>query len=347
MLEVADKYGLTLREALVLQHIIRQYVETANPVGSRTVSKQIDLNLSPASIRNIMADLEEKGLIGHPHTSAGRIPTDKGYRCYVDSIIKMNSPNDTDLEYIESRLEEKAAATVEDLIRKSSRILSAISHQLAIVSLPLIGNGRLEHIELVPVSSSRVMAVLSISSGIVKTIIFEIESEVPRQILQELTSSLNERFGGLTLREIRETFADRIRDTASEAPSLIELFIQSSERLFSDELNDARLYIDGIGEITQQPEFGDPERLRDMIEMVENRNIIIHVLDSIDEVREVTIRIGSEIGDSKFRDYSLITSPYALGAASGTISIIGPRRMDYPRLISLVDYLAKTISRDS
>ncbi|MDH7515927.1 MAG: heat-inducible transcriptional repressor HrcA [Bacteroidota bacterium] len=344
MLEIADKYGLTLREALVLQHVIRQYIATANPVGSRTVSKQLHLNLSPATIRNIMADLEDKGLLGHPHTSAGRVPTDKGYRCYVDTLMQGMRPKEEDVAFIETRLEDEQFTTIEDVIRKCTHILSAISHQLALVSVPLIGNGRLEHIELVPVSSSRVMVILSIMSGIIKSIVFEVDSEIPRHVLQELASALNERLGGLTLREIRETLPDRIRDTSIDAPSIVELIIKASDRLFSDELDEDRVYIDGVGEVTQHPEFSDPVRLRRIIELVENRNIIIHVLDSVGDSRDVTIRIGSEFEDSALQEYSMIAAPYAVGSAAGRISIIGPRRMDYDRLIPIVDYIATYLS---
>ncbi len=338
-----DHYGLTSRERLVLQHIIRQYISTANPVGSRTVSKQVELNLSPASIRNIMSDLEDKGLIGHPHTSAGRIPTDTGYRCYVDSIMQQESLSAVEIDMIEARLDE-SRGSVEDIIRESSRLLSQISHQLAIVSAPDVGSGRLEHIELLSVSSTRIMAVLSISSGFVKTIVMEIAAEVPRHTLQQLASLLNERLGGLTLRQIRETFTDRIRDSHIGEPSLIELFVQWSDRVFSDSLNDTRLYIEGVGLISQQPEFGDAERLRNIIELVENRNIIVHVLDSCTDDTALTIRIGRELEDEKLRDYSIVAAPYRVGQVGGTISVVGPRRMDYPRMISAVDVIARCIS---
>ena len=340
-----DINDLNIREQLVLQHIVRQYISTANPVGSRTVSKQMELNLSPASIRNIMSDLEEKGLIGHPHTSAGRIPTDKGYRFYVDTISQFELLSVKEQELIEQRLEEQRMGTLEAIVRESGRILSSISQQLAIVSTPLIGKGMLQHVELVPVASDRLMVVLSISSGFIKTIVFDVEAEVPRETLVQLTSLLNERLCGLTLREIRESFADRIRDAVSDAPTLIELFLQSGDRLFADELDSARVYVEGIGMMVQQPEFGDADRLRNIIALVENRNIIVHLLDSIGSPDSVSIRIGSEMEDEKLREYSIIAAPYRVGPVGGTISLIGPRRMNYPKLISIVDYLAKSISQ--
>ncbi|MBL0173783.1 MAG: heat-inducible transcription repressor HrcA [Ignavibacteria bacterium] len=339
-----DFSDMTSRERLVLQHIIRQYISTANPVGSRTVSKQLELNLSPASIRNIMSDLEEKGMIGHPHTSAGRIPTDKGYRFYVDSIIQREILSAVELEFIDQRMDDQRAGNVEEIVRESGKVLSQISQQLAIVSTPHIGRGQLQHLELVPVATHRLMVVLSITSGFVKTIIFEINADIPRETLDQLASLLNERLCGLTLRDIRETFADRMRDAATDAPTLIELFLQSGDKLFADELDALRVYIDGMGVMTQQPEFGDADRLRNIIELVENRNIIVHVLDSFGGEDAVSIRIGSEIEEAKLHDYSIIAAPYRVGPVEGTISLIGPRRMDYPRMISIVDYLSKCIS---
>ena len=337
--------SLNIREQLVLQHIIRQYISTANPVGSRTVSKQMELNLSPASIRNIMSDLEEKGLIGHPHTSSGRIPTDKGYRFYVDTISHFELLSVTEQELIEHRLEDQRLGTLEAMVRESGRILSRISQQLAIVSTPLIGKGVLQHLELVPVASNRLMVVLSISSGFIKTIVFDIEADLPRETLEQLTSFLNERLCGLSLREIRESFADRIRDAAPDAPTLIELFLQSGDRLFADELDSARVYVEGIASMVQQPEFGDSDRLRNIIELVENRNIIVHLIDSIGSPDTISILIGSEIEEQKLHDYSIIAATYRVGPVGGTISLIGPRRMNYPKLISIVDYLAKCISQ--
>lgn len=336
---------LTERERQVLLSIIEQHVLTASPIGSRTLSKSSDLKLSPASIRNVMADLEERGLIGHPHTSAGRIPTDLGYRYYVNSIMETIALSDEERHFIESQLQGAIPNALQDLIRTSSHILSKISHQLAIVSAPSLGRGVLQRLELVQVASDKIMVIITIRSGIVKSIILQIHTDVQREQLEHITALLNERLAGLTLQEIRETFADRMRDAQDDdRDGIIRLFLESTDRVFSEKLNPDALCIEGMQSVTQQPEFGDPERMRNIIELVENQNVIVHVLDSLSSGQKVTIRIGRELIDQKLSEYSIIASPYQFGQLSGTVSIVGPKRMDYPRMIAMVDYLAKLIS---
>ncbi|MBE0645289.1 MAG: heat-inducible transcription repressor HrcA [Bacteroidetes bacterium] len=336
--------SLSEREKQVLLYIVEQHVSTASPIGSRTLSKFTDLNLSPASIRNVMSDLEERGLIGHPHTSAGRIPTDLGYRYYVNSMMQETRLTDDERIYLESQFDSDVPSAIQELIRTSSHILSRISQQLAIVAAPSLGKGVLQRLELVQVATNKIMVILSIRSGIVKSIILQIHSEISREQLEQISVMLNERLAGLTLQEIRETFADRMRETDAGDGEIIRLFIDSSERLFSERLETDGISIDGIMTMTQQPEFGDAHRMRNIIELVENQNVIVHVLDSISGGQSVTIRIGREIKDECLSDYSIIASPYHFGQLSGAISIIGPKRMNYPRMIAIVDYLAKLMS---
>ncbi|MFA6233092.1 MAG: heat-inducible transcriptional repressor HrcA [Bacteroidota bacterium] len=335
---------LSEREKQVLLYIIEQHVSTASPIGSRTLSKFTDLNLSPASIRNVMSDLEERGLIGHPHTSAGRIPTDLGYRYYVNSMMQQTALTENERNLLESQFENDGTSAIIDLIRTSSHILSRISQQLAIVSAPSLGKGILQRLELVQVASNKIMVILSIRSGIVKSIILQIHSEISRTQLEEVTAMLNERLSGLTLREIRESFADRMRESDAGDGEIIRLFIDSSERLFSEKLETDAVCIDGIMTMAQQPEFGDANRMRNILELVENQSVIVHVLDSLSGGQTMTIRIGREIKDEIMSDYSIIATPYHFGQLSGTVSIIGPKRMNYPRMIAIVDYLAKLMS---
>jgi heat-inducible transcriptional repressor len=317
---------------------------TANPIGSPTLSKQTELNLGAASIRNIMSDLEEKGLLGHPHTSAGRVPTDMGYRYYVNTVTAGRELTDEERDFIGQQFEQAGSLHIERVIKESSRILSKISQQLAIVSSPHIGLGRLQRIDLVDVASNRIMVILSITSGLVKTIIFEIGTEVRRDTLAAVSSMLNERFAGLSLREIRDTFAERMRDQSAPDDAIVQYFRTSTHEVFSDQIDDVKVHIDGVRVVTLHPEFGEPERMHEIIDLIENQNIILHILDTITDEDGVTVRIGMENRDEKLREYSLVAAPYHLGPMTGTLSIIGPKRMNYPHVIALVDYLAKALS---
>ena len=339
-----DHTELNDRERAVLERIIVEYVHSATPVGSRTISKLSDLGLSPASIRNVMADLEEKGFLGHPHTSAGRVPTDKGYRFYVNRMMPVEPLTPEELETFQPLHEAESHREWEETIRDASRVLNRITHQLAIITGPSLSSGILERIELVPLSTTRLLVVLSIGSGLVKTMLFEVPVEVRRETLDQVTSLLNERLSGSTLRDIRDSVQERFRD-ASDDSGVINLFLRSSERLFTEAVEEERLHIEGMRTVMEHPEFGSPDRIREILELLENQNIIVHVLRSLDEGESrPSIRIGSEIAHDGFRDCSIVAAPYRIGNLQGTVSIIGPRRMYYPKIIAIVDYLARTIS---
>jgi heat-inducible transcriptional repressor len=195
---------LTSREKTVLHYVVHDFIETATPVGSRFISRRHGdvLGLSPASIRNVMSDLEHLGFINHPHTSAGRVPTDQGYRFYLDILMRKELLSEAEAEAI--RLNLGAAEETENLLRETSRLLGRISHQIFVVTSPRLANGTLEKLEIIPLVANRIMVILSIKSGLVRTIMMEVASEIPREKLEDLARFLNERLDGLTLAEIRQ-----------------------------------------------------------------------------------------------------------------------------------------------
>jgi heat-inducible transcriptional repressor len=336
--------NLSYREDTILRYVVQQFILTANPVGSRFISKHFDLNLSPATIRNVLSDLEYMGYIDHPHTSAGRIPTDRGYRFYVDSIEKYEKLPNTVENEINKNLENVAKMT-DDLFRESSKILGAISQQIAIISLPKISSGVFKKLDLIEISSSRLMVVISLISGLVKTIVLEVDFDISTGNLPVIEQILNERLQGLTIQEIRNTFVDRFRDVATDKSSLIRIFVNSLDQLFDDFSTKSKLHLSGTPGILSQPEFSDTENLKSIIEIIENEDIIVHVIQDRENTKEdLVITIGEEHDIKKLHDYSVITTKYNVGDVSGIVGIMGPKRMDYSRLTSLVDYFAKNIS---
>ena len=331
------------RERSILHHVVDQYIRTAVPIGSRVISKKFESHLSPATIRNVMADLEELGYLSHPHTSAGRVPTDFGYRYYVDYLMEVERLRDTELTAIQEQLDRVNDHA--ELLRVTSKLLSKISRQLSIVSSPHISSGILEKLELIPLSSSKLLVVLSIRSGIVKTIMLEIGGDLDHRDSGRVSSLLNERLCGLTLKEIRDTFVDRLREVPPDRSGLIRLFIESVDHLYAEEKNE-KLHISGTQNIIEQPEFINPQNFRSVIEMIENEEIIVHLLEKREDAGHVpTLTIGSENEEAAARDYSVLTATYDVEGVSGRVGIIGPRRMNYAKLIPLVDYVAKTIAR--
>jgi len=336
---------LTERERTILRYVVHDFIETASPIGSRYICRrhEDEIGLSPASIRNVMSDLEDRGFISHPHTSAGRIPTDLGYRFYLDSLMELERLSQKVQNTIRGDLQ--ASEDNEQLLKDTSRILSVISHQLCIVTSPQLSSGTLEKLEIVPLLGNRILIIISIKSGLVRTLMMEIASEVSREKLEDLTRFLNERLHGLTLQQIRESFAERVKEAQDEDSGLIRLFIDSVDKVFVSEQG-GQLHIAGTEKIIDQPEFLNPRDLRSVIELINNEEMIIHVLRKNDlPPHEVKVSIGVENEDEKLKPYSVITSSYAVGEVKGTIGVIGPTRMPYERMIPLVDFVAETISQ--
>lgn len=336
---------LNEREKNILRYIIQQFILTASPVGSRNIAKRYGLGISPATVRNIMADLEESGYLNHPHTSAGRVPTDKGYRFYVDSLMDVQTLNQEEKKLIQAEFENKADEQ-DDLLRLTSNILSKITYQLAWVTYPKLECGVLEKIQIISLSAKRILVVISIKGGLIKTITLEFNSEIKENQINSVQNLLNERLAGLSFKQIRATFTERFNDVDENQKAIIRLFLNSADKVFKDTLTPENIYITGAKNVIQQPEFEDPERFQSVIELIEDKDIIVHILDKSEEVspNDVYISIGKENEDQKLVDYSLITKEYKIGDVSGHLGIIGPKRMEYSRVIAIVDYVAKMLT---
>jgi len=335
---------LNEREKNILRHIIQQFILTASPVGSRNITKRYDIGLSPATVRNIMSDLEDAGYVDHPHTSAGRVPTDKGYRLYVDSLIDIQEIKHSEKEFIKEKLAESYEA--DELLRITSALLSKITSQLACVTYPRLESGVLQKLQLVSLSSTRLLVVISIESGLVKTITLELSTEMEDSKLEPIQNLLNERLSGLTLKEIRTTFNERLHDLIEDdKSSIIRLFYDSVDKIFKDVQKD-NILISGAKNVIRQPEFENPERFQGIIELIEDKDIIVHILEKSGEIipSQVFVSIGSENDDQKLNDYSLITKEYSLGETHGTVGIIGPKRMEYSKIIAIIDFMSKMLS---
>jgi len=336
---------LTDREKLILRSIIQQFILTASPVGSRYITKKYDIGFSPATVRNIMADLEESGFIGHPHTSAGRIPTDKGYRFYVDSLMEIQKIRNSEKGIINKNLNVEQIET-DEILRLTTLILSNITKQLACVTYPRLDSGILAKLQLVSLSSSRILIVISIKGGLVKTITMEIDSEILPVQIESVQNLLNERLYGLTFKEIRTTFSERLKDIEEDQRPVIRLFVDSVDKIFKDVNSKDNIYLTGASNIIKQPEFEDPEKIPGIVELIENKDIIIHILDKGSDAAldQVFISIGSENEDRKLEEYSFVSKEYSIGSTSGTLGIIGPKRMEYSKVVAIVDYMAKMLS---
>ena len=337
--------GLNEREKAILKYVIGDFIASATPVASRQIVKDHELGLSAATIRNTLADLEDKGYVTHPHTSAGKIPTDKGYRFFVDTLMEMEQLSKVEKGGIKKVFEN--STETDDLLRQTAKLLGTISHQLSVVSSPHLKSSILERIELISVSSNKMLIVISIKSGVVKTITMEALTDLNQEKLTYLGRLLNERLCGLTLETIRESLAERVKDFHYEHPDLVNVIVRSADKIFDDSKEREKLHIGGTHFLIEQPEFGNPENIRTMIELINNEGTLIQVLESHELMAEnkgMIISIGDEHGEESLKDYSIIVSTYRAGSVTGSIAIIGPKRMNYPKMVPLVNYVAREVS---
>ncbi len=339
--------NLTDREKSILRYVINQYILTATPVGSRSISSKYNLGVSPATVRNIMSELEELGYLGHPYTSAGRIPTDQGYRLYVDSLMDSPKLNKEEYELIDNQLEQADFETNE-ILKITSSLLSNLTNQLACVSYPKLGNAILTKIQLVPLSSSKILVVISIKTGMIRTITLEIRAKYDKKALRMVEQFLNQRLSGLTFSEIRNTISERIRNysTKNNEP-VVRVFLDSVDKIFKDIKSSEDSIITGTKNIINQPEFVDTEHFKSIIELAEDKDIIIHIMDkeSTNKNGKVSVTIGKEIEEEKLNDYSIVVKEYNIGQIAGNIGIIGPKRMKYSHTIASVVYMAELLSK--
>jgi heat-inducible transcriptional repressor len=338
---------LSERELAVLEAVVRSYVETAEPAGSRTISRRFGLGVSPATIRNTMADLEEKGYLFHPHTSAGRIPTDKAYRLYVDSLIRVSPLTARERQRLERQITEGGSA-IEGILRRAAQSLGVLTQELGVALGPRLDQAVLQRLELVRLSAERLMLVLTLKGGAVRTIFVELRGAIADEAVAEVQRVLNERLGGLTLAEIRSTLGERLRDAAPAAASteLLNIFVQEGEGYFdvAAPADEESVLLGQASVLADKPEFASGESMKRLIELTETRTQLAQVLRGRPEAPGVSITIGDEHGSPLLGGLTLVTAEYRAGSLSGVIGVIGPTRMPYEKVISLVTHTSSLVT---
>jgi len=327
---------LSLREKKILKVLINEYILTAQPVSSKAMADRYGLGISSATIRNSMKNLEEKGLLRQPHHSAGRVPTDEGYRVYVDSLIKPEKLSSQEKENIKRSLMADYTA-VEDLLGQASRVLGRASNLLGVTVAPHLDSEILTHIDLLSVAEKKLLVVIAVRSGIVKSILLEVDSEIKPEALLETERVLNQRLSGLSLREVMNFAEKRLKDSYTVNPQLIRLFLDSTDNLLSFQ-EEEKVYIGESNNLLDQPEFKYPERVSSFIRLIEDKKFWLRIISTKVAKEGVSITIGRELGKEEIEACSLICSSYGKGSFKGKVGLIGPTRMRYARLVSLVDY---------
>jgi heat-inducible transcriptional repressor len=334
---------LTQRDKNILKIIVKDYINNGEPVGSRTVAKQSALNLSPATIRNVMADLEEMGLLAQPHTSAGRVPTEKGLRLFVDTLLDRQGLSPPELKEIMSTYRD-CGADMSQLMRGTCRILSAFSHYTGIVMPPSLQETICKRIEFIRIKNNHILVIFVASSGLVQNRVVEMDEDLSQNELDKITHYLNNLLTDLPLREVRERIVEEMRLEKMVYDELLQRVLQlGGDALEARE--DRDLYIEGQTNILDEPAFADVERMKELFKAFEEKSLLVKLLDRSMKAQGVQILFGSECGVAGIKGCSLITSTYGHpGRFLGILGVIGPMRMDYARVIPVVDYTAKLLT---
>lgn len=347
--EAPGRDDLSERERRVLEAVVRTYVATAEPAGSKRVASAHDMAVSPATIRNTMSELEAKGYLFHPHTSAGRVPTDRAYRYFVDRLIQ-HRPLSPGLRQRVAHQLELTGTPVEDLVRDVARALGFLTQELGLAVAPRLEGATLQKLELVKVSDSKVLLVATILSGAIRTVYVDLGSSVPEDTVVGLTLILNERLAGLTLSELKQTLPDRLRDSAGPgdeaANRFLNIFLQVGTELFDPHrVAGDGLHLGHASVLASQPEFTSSSSLKALLELTEQRELLAEAVGGHDHAGGLRITIGHEHDNDELLDFSLVTAPFDVGDYRGVIGVMGPTRMPYEKVIAIVDYTSSMITR--
>lgn len=334
---------LSERNKKILEAIIEDYIVTAEPVGSRAVTKRHGLALSPASVRNVMADLEEMGFLASPHTSAGRVPTDKAYRFYVDSLLTVRKIDKPERELIRKQY-SAAGRDIGAVLHETSRMLSAVSHYTGIVLAPRFSSTIFRHIEFVKLSGRRILTILVAQNGSVQNRLIESAEEFEAADLVRMSNYLNELLAGLPVAQVRSRILEEMKGEKVLYDSLIARALALSEQTLEEE--GAQIFIEGQTNILEQPEFADVGRMKTIFRAFEEKGHLVDLLDRSMDAQGVQIFIGAETHLNRMEGLSVVTSTYLTGKNTlGVLGVIGPTRMGYAKVIPIVDYTAKLVSR--
>lgn len=329
-----DKDQLDGRKIIILKAIIKTYLETGEPVGSRTISKYTDLNLSSATIRNEMSDLEEMGYIMQPHTSAGRIPSDKGYRFYVNTILQEKEDEFTEIK----ELMIKRVDRVESMLKQVAKLLAQNTNYAAMISAPQYHHNKLKFIQLSKVDEGKLLVVIVVEGNIIKNTIIPIRSELSDEGILNLNILLNNALNGLSIEEINLEVISRLKTQAGTHSEVVDRVLSEVAAAIRADDEDLQIYTSGATNIFKYPELSDGEKASQLIGALEQKELLQELVDDVNSSESssgIQVYIGDEAPVQTMKDCSIVTANYELGEGlRGTIGIIGPKRMDYEKVLN-------------
>jgi heat-inducible transcriptional repressor len=331
------------RRREILRTLIQLHIETGDPVGSENLARALDRTLSPATVRSIMADLEDLGYLDHPHTSAGRVPTDGGYRVFVDSLMDRSPLPPGDTAAIASAF-SIPDASAERVMENASHVLSSLSQAVGFVLAPDIARTSLRHIDLVPLAAPRVLVVMVSAAGLLTQKVIEIEEDLSREDLQACANYLNAHFSGMTLSAIREKLLVLMQEEEALYHSLLKRVVALGEQAFSLSDAESSVYLDGTSNMLSRAEFEDLERMRTLFRTFEEKGRLVAILNACIGAEGVRVLIGNENPDPDLWDLSFVTTRCRVEGDEGWgLGVLGSTRMEYARVVALVEEVGRTL----
>ncbi|HIJ81774.1 MAG TPA: heat-inducible transcription repressor HrcA, partial [Desulfuromonadales bacterium] len=327
---------LSARSRLILEAIVEDYIATAEPVGSSAMAKRHALTLSPATVRNVMANLEEMGLLTSPHTSAGRIPTEKAYRFYVDSLVALRRVSREEKRQIVSHCRQSGSG-LSGILKETSRTLSQLSNYMGIVVAPSFTADTFRHIEFIRLGQRKILAILVSSKGAIQNRLIETSEDLAPEELVTMGNYLNKLMQGLTITQARERILSEMQSEKTRYDQMMSRALKISELAVTVESDE--IFVEGQSRILDQPEFSDVSRMKEIYAAFEQKGILLQLLSRCMAAEGVQIYIGSETTLSQSAGISLITSRFVTSSNTvGMLGVIGPTRMGYSSVIPIVDY---------
>ena len=330
------------RKKRILQAVIDDYINTGEPVGSRTIAKKYIFGISSATIRNDMSDLEEMGYLEQPHTSAGRVPSDKGYRYYVDELMKVTRLSPQEVEFIRSQLDVKFNE-INEYMENIAKIISNLTNYTAVISTPNVKKSYIKHLQLLPVDSKKCILILVTNTGLVKDILLDKPENIDSKDFIYITNVLNQKLSGLKLEDIDENTVLDIENSLGKNRTILSPIIDNVLRTISA-ADSTEVVLSGIKNMFDFPEFNDVLKAKIFLHIFEQKDMLRKIINSSMH-DHITIRIGTENPIEDLKECSIILSTYRIGdSIAGSIGIIGPKRLKYSQTVSLIDYICDTLS---
>jgi heat-inducible transcriptional repressor len=332
------------RDKEVLASVIRLHIQTGEPIGSATLAQRSKEGVSSATIRNILSDLESAGYLTHPHTSAGRMPTDKGYRFYVDHMMDSKSrPSKSDEAVIRRYFGGDDPMTTQELMERTSHVLSEVSDNVGFVVTPFLVRDAVQHVKFVKLTDRRIMVIIVLRSGLIQDRLIRVTEEFSQDELDDAARYIVENFSGKNLLEIRNELLQLMKEEKALYDRMLQNVILLCNTGLSPDGGEAEVYVDGASNMLKRPDFPDTDRMQALFRMFEEKSKLVRILNEcVNVAAGVSVKIGTENELSTMQDCTIVTSPYSFtNNVVGGIGIVGPTRMEYARVISIVDYVAR------